>query len=143
MKRSEINAIVRAADAFIRERGFYLPPFAYWTPEEWTTRGEEVREIVDNGLGWDITMPSSSRRGSRATASMPPWHISAASPPRSLSLPACAHICTAEDGNRRANLLRFQATGNGLTGEGNACIGRGVQIRVGWWGLWGRLPAGR
>jgi len=55
MKRSEINAIMREADAFIRGRGFYLPPFAYWTPQEWAAKGEEVREIVDNGLGWDIT----------------------------------------------------------------------------------------
>jgi D-lyxose ketol-isomerase len=55
MKRSEINAIMREADAFIRSRGFYLPPFAYWTPEDWETKGEEVREIVENGLGWDIT----------------------------------------------------------------------------------------
>ena len=55
MKRSEINAIMREADAFIRGRGFYLPPFAYWTPQAWAAKGEEVREIVDNGLGWDIT----------------------------------------------------------------------------------------
>jgi len=55
MKRSEINAIMREADAFIRGRGFYLPPFAYWTPQEWAAKGDEVREIVDNGLGWDIT----------------------------------------------------------------------------------------
>jgi len=55
MKRSEINAIIRAADAFIRERGFYLPPFAYWTPADWAAKGEEVREIVDHQLGWDIT----------------------------------------------------------------------------------------
>jgi D-lyxose ketol-isomerase/sugar/nucleoside kinase (ribokinase family) len=55
MKRSEINAIIRDADAFIRSRGFYLPPFAYWTPEDWATKGEEAREIVANGLGWDIT----------------------------------------------------------------------------------------
>lgn len=55
MKRSEINAIIRDADAFIREHGFHLPPFAYWSPTEWETRGEEVREIVQNGLGWDIT----------------------------------------------------------------------------------------
>ncbi len=55
MKRSEINAILREADAFMRSRGFYLPPFAYWTPEEWKSKGEEVREIVDNKLGWDIT----------------------------------------------------------------------------------------
>ncbi len=55
MRRSEINVIMRQADGFIRERGFYLPPFAYWTPEEWRTKGEDVREIVENGLGWDIT----------------------------------------------------------------------------------------
>ena len=55
MKRSEINAIMREADAFIREMGFYLPPFAHWTLKDWATKGEEVREIVDNQLGWDIT----------------------------------------------------------------------------------------
>jgi len=55
MKRSEINAIMRSAEAFIRERGFYLPPFAYWSPADWRTRGDEVREIVVNRLGWDIT----------------------------------------------------------------------------------------
>jgi len=55
MKRSEINEIVREADSFIRQRGFYLPPFAYWTPGDWVTKGEEAREIVENQLGWDIT----------------------------------------------------------------------------------------
>jgi D-lyxose ketol-isomerase len=55
MKRSEINAIMRDADDFIRAHGFYLPPFAYWTPQVWATKGEEVREIVDRNLGWDIT----------------------------------------------------------------------------------------
>ncbi len=55
MKRSEINAIIRTADDFIRSRGFYLPPFAYWTPEEWASMGQEVSEIVENRLGWDIT----------------------------------------------------------------------------------------
>jgi D-lyxose ketol-isomerase len=55
VKRSEINRILRQADLFVRERSFYLPPFAYWTPEEWAAKGEEVTEIVQNGLGWDIT----------------------------------------------------------------------------------------
>ncbi len=55
MKRSEINAIMRDADQFIRANGFHLPPFAYWTPEEWRGKGEEVREIVECGMGWDIT----------------------------------------------------------------------------------------
>lgn len=55
MKRSEINAIMRAADAFIRERGFTLPPFAYWTPDDWLMRGPECAEIAANRLGWDVT----------------------------------------------------------------------------------------
>lgn len=55
MKRSEINAIMRRADEFIRSRGFYLPPFAYWSPDDWRAKGPEVREIVENNLGWDIT----------------------------------------------------------------------------------------
>jgi len=55
MKRSEINAIIREADAFMKVHGFHLPPFAYWTPEEWQNKGKEVREIVGNNLGWDIT----------------------------------------------------------------------------------------
>ena len=55
MKRSEINQIIREADAFIKEHRFCLPPFAYWTPEEWAAKGPDVRQIVEAGLGWDIT----------------------------------------------------------------------------------------
>jgi D-lyxose ketol-isomerase len=55
MKRSEINAIIVEIDSFVRQHQFHLPPFAYWTPEEWAQKGEEVSEIVENKLGWDIT----------------------------------------------------------------------------------------
>jgi D-lyxose ketol-isomerase len=55
MKRSEINAILRDADGFLKQHQFALPPFAYWTPEQWAAKGPEVREIVDRHLGWDIT----------------------------------------------------------------------------------------
>ena len=55
MKRSELNQILRDAVAFIGEMKFLLPPFAYWTPEEWKERGHEYDEIRDNMLGWDIT----------------------------------------------------------------------------------------
>ena len=55
MKRSEINQIIREADAFLQKQNFKLPPFAYWTPGEWRTRAEEAREIVEKRLGWDIT----------------------------------------------------------------------------------------
>ena len=55
MKRSEINAIMHRADDFLHQQNFHLPPFAYWTPEDWRHRGPEAREIVQNKLGWDIT----------------------------------------------------------------------------------------
>ena len=55
MKRSEINQVMQTADEFMRTCGFYLPPFAYWTPEEWQHKGPEVSEIVEHFLGWDIT----------------------------------------------------------------------------------------
>lgn len=55
MKRSEINVIMKDADAFMKAHGFHLPPFAYWTPDDWWAKGDEVSEIVENGLGWDIT----------------------------------------------------------------------------------------
>jgi D-lyxose ketol-isomerase len=55
MKRSEVNKAMREAIAFAREHSFYLPPFAYWTAQDWTTKGEEAREIVEHQLGWDIT----------------------------------------------------------------------------------------
>ncbi|MCC6191241.1 MAG: D-lyxose/D-mannose family sugar isomerase [Anaerolineales bacterium] len=55
MKRSEINRILRDAEAFIREHGFHLPPFAYWTPDDWQRQAPEAREIVERRLGWDVT----------------------------------------------------------------------------------------
>jgi D-lyxose ketol-isomerase len=55
MKRSQINALLRQAEEFIRQNKFYLPPFAYWSPSEWQTKGPEAAEIVQNFLGWDVT----------------------------------------------------------------------------------------
>jgi D-lyxose ketol-isomerase len=55
MKRSEINAYIREADAFFAAMNFHLPPLARWTPADWEDKGPEVQEILDAGLGWDIT----------------------------------------------------------------------------------------
>ena len=55
MKRSEVNQIIREAEAFIAGFRFALPPFAAWTPEDWAQKGHECDEIRDNMLGWDIT----------------------------------------------------------------------------------------
>ena len=55
MKRSEINQIMRDATEFINKMQFILPPFAYWSPEQWQEKNHEYDEIRDNMLGWDIT----------------------------------------------------------------------------------------
>lgn len=55
MKRSEINAAMRNALQLFAEYKITLPPFTGWTPAEWKEKGEEVQEIIDNMLGWDIT----------------------------------------------------------------------------------------
>ncbi len=55
MKRSEINGLMKKALGFIEGHGFCLPPFVYWTPEDWKTKGNEYDEIRKNMLGWDIT----------------------------------------------------------------------------------------
>jgi D-lyxose ketol-isomerase len=54
MKRSRINAVMQAADEVIRRHGFTLPPFAYWSPDEFMAR-TDAGQIAARRLGWDIT----------------------------------------------------------------------------------------
>ncbi len=44
-----------AADDLIRHHGFTLPPFAYWTPEEFQAQKDPARRIIEARMGWDIT----------------------------------------------------------------------------------------
>lgn len=55
MKRSQVNEIIREADAFIRSFGYILPPFAYWSPQDMQDRRADSAGIFDARLGWDIT----------------------------------------------------------------------------------------
>ena len=55
MLRSEINRIIRDADAFLSDHRFHLPPFADWSLDDWRRRAHEAGDIIDRGLGWDIT----------------------------------------------------------------------------------------
>jgi D-lyxose ketol-isomerase len=55
MKRSEINRLIVEAKEFFDEQNFRLPPFAFWTPQDWKNKGPECDEIRDNLLGWDLT----------------------------------------------------------------------------------------
>jgi D-lyxose ketol-isomerase len=55
MKRSEINREIRLAEEFFASFSFKLPKFAAYTPEDWNKHGDEIREIYDCELGWDLT----------------------------------------------------------------------------------------
>jgi D-lyxose ketol-isomerase len=55
MNRSRINNLIKGAEKFIKARGFLLPPFASWTPQDWKKKGHEADEIRRNMLGWDLT----------------------------------------------------------------------------------------
>ena len=55
MKRSEINAAIRALLELADAHRFLLPPFAHWPPDVWATQGPEYDEIRTARLGWDVT----------------------------------------------------------------------------------------
>jgi D-lyxose ketol-isomerase len=55
MKRSKINKEIETAKKLFENIGFKLPPFAFWTLKDWAQKGNEVNEIVENMLGWDVT----------------------------------------------------------------------------------------
>ena len=57
MKRSRINAILRAGAAMIERHGFALPPFAHWTPDELRARAADgsAAHVIDARCGWDVT----------------------------------------------------------------------------------------
>ncbi len=55
MKRSRINRIMAEADQMIRHYGFALPPFAYWSPDEFLARREVAGNVIAARCGWDIT----------------------------------------------------------------------------------------
>ncbi len=55
MKRSRVNQLIRESDDFIKSFGFRLPPFAYWTPQQFVDRQADLSGIIDARLGWDIT----------------------------------------------------------------------------------------
>lgn len=55
MNRSQVNTLIRDAEQFLEQYRFVLPPFSKWTPEVWQTKGPEAKDIVERGLGWDVT----------------------------------------------------------------------------------------
>jgi len=55
VKRSEIDAAIEEFVHFAESLQFPLPPWAYYSPEQWARLGPEADEIRRNQLGWDVT----------------------------------------------------------------------------------------
>lgn len=55
MKRSEINKYIKEAKQLFDKYCIKLPPWAYFTPEQWKDKGKEYNEVRENMLGWDVT----------------------------------------------------------------------------------------
>jgi hypothetical protein len=56
MRRSEINAAIKHAEAQCAEFRFALPDFAQFTPQAWKEQDlADWREVLDCELGWDVT----------------------------------------------------------------------------------------
>jgi D-lyxose ketol-isomerase len=55
MKRSEINGHIEAAKVLARKMNMALPPFAFWSLEDWLAKGSECDDIRKLMLGWDVT----------------------------------------------------------------------------------------
>ena len=55
MKRSEINKLIREALEFFDSMNFKLPPWGYWSHDDWNKNRKNCDEIFKNQLGWDLT----------------------------------------------------------------------------------------
>ena len=55
MKRSEINKAIKQLEELCAEYSFALPPFCHFKVEDWHNKTKEYQEVIDCGLGWDIT----------------------------------------------------------------------------------------
>lgn len=55
MKRSQINQEIKWAKELLDKNNIKLPPFGYWSMEEWKTGKRSLDIIREVMLGWDIT----------------------------------------------------------------------------------------
>ncbi len=55
MKRSYIDNLILKSIDFFNKNKFYLPEFAYWTLTTWQEKSNEIEDIRNHLLGWDIT----------------------------------------------------------------------------------------
>ncbi|WP_237153974.1 D-lyxose/D-mannose family sugar isomerase [Oryzibacter oryziterrae] len=65
MKRSEINDAIIRAEADFAKVGFALPGFAKWSLEDWKAQRAPARDMIETGLGWDVTDFAEGRFGTK------------------------------------------------------------------------------
>jgi D-lyxose ketol-isomerase len=58
LKRSEVNAILRAGSEFFRGFGEFLPPQSEWSVDEWLAHKDNMTPSIKGGVGWDIFKPA-------------------------------------------------------------------------------------
>jgi len=56
MRRSEINRRILLAETFFESMSFRLPPWSSRGPAEWKGERANESEIIENMLGWDLTI---------------------------------------------------------------------------------------
>lgn len=55
MKRSEINAVLRRADALLQSFCWSLPDWAHWSPQDYSANPELSDWLRAHQVGWDVT----------------------------------------------------------------------------------------
>lgn len=55
MKRSEINRALAWAEELLAQAGIRLPRYAYWDMDKWAENKEQLDNIRERQLGWDVT----------------------------------------------------------------------------------------
>ncbi|MES2307228.1 MAG: D-lyxose/D-mannose family sugar isomerase [Verrucomicrobiota bacterium] len=61
LQRSTINNSIDRAKNIFSHFGIHLPPYAFWSLSEWEKAGEDIHEIRECMLGWDVTDFGSQR----------------------------------------------------------------------------------
>jgi D-lyxose ketol-isomerase len=65
MRRSDINRLIREAEALMAEHRIALPPWATWSPDVWHARGTVAGYCRSHQMGWDVTDFGSGRFAER------------------------------------------------------------------------------
>jgi D-lyxose ketol-isomerase len=115
LKRSIVNQSIEQAMAAFSKFGIHLPPFAFWTLEDWRQNRSDCDEIRDCMLGWDVTdfgtgdfekigrILFTLRNGSRSLPSYPkPYAEKLLFDPEGQRAPAHFHRSKMEDITNRA-----------------------------------------